>query len=40
MRNALVDRDIILTRLPTVDQRYRAAAKVAAAWLRSLKASD
>jgi hypothetical protein len=40
VRSALVDRETILTRLPTVDQRYRRAAEMAATWLRSLKAGN
>jgi hypothetical protein len=40
VRSALVDRETILTRLPTVDERYRQAAELAASWLRSLKASN
>jgi hypothetical protein len=33
----LVDREIILTRLATVDERHRRAAERADSWLRSLK---
>jgi hypothetical protein len=33
----LIDRDIILTRLATVDERHRGAAERAGSWLRSLK---
>jgi hypothetical protein len=34
-RAALVDRETILSRLPTVDERYRRAAEMAASWLES-----
>ena len=37
MRSALVDRETILTRLTTVDKRYRTAADRAKYWLRSLE---
>jgi hypothetical protein len=40
VRSALVDRETILTRLLTVDERYRQAAELAASWLRSLKTSN
>jgi hypothetical protein len=33
----LIDRDIILTRLATVDERHRRAAERAGSWLRSLE---
>jgi hypothetical protein len=36
VRSALVDRETILTRLATVDERYRSAAEQADSWLRSL----
>jgi hypothetical protein len=36
-RSALIDRDTILTRLTTVDERYRSAAEHAGSWLRSLE---
>jgi hypothetical protein len=39
-RSALVDRETILTRLLTVDERYRQAAELAASWLRSLKTGN
>ena len=39
VRSALVDRPTILSRLTTVDERYRRAAEVAAPWLRSLETS-
>jgi hypothetical protein len=39
MRSALVDREIILTRLTTVDEHYRPAAERASSWLRSLETS-
>jgi hypothetical protein len=37
MHSALVDRETILTRLTTVDERYRPAAGRASSWLRSLE---
>jgi uncharacterized nucleotidyltransferase DUF6036 len=37
VRSALVDRQTILARLATVDERYRRAAERAASWLRSLE---
>ena len=37
LRSALVDRETILTRLTTVDGRYRGAAERAGSWLRSLE---
>ena len=40
VRAALVSRETILTRLPTVDHHYRPAAEVAASWLRSLGADN
>jgi hypothetical protein len=40
VRSALVDRKAILSRLPTVDERYGRAAELAASWLRSLKTSN
>ena len=40
VRSALVDRETVLTRLLTVDERYRQAAVLAASWLRSLKTSN
>ena len=36
VRCALVDREIIFSRLTSVDERYRPAAERAASWLRSL----
>jgi hypothetical protein len=36
-RSRLIDRDIILTRLATVDERHRGAAERAGSWLRSLE---
>jgi hypothetical protein len=36
VRSALVDRETILARLASVDERYRRAAEVASSWLRSL----
>jgi hypothetical protein len=39
VRSALLDRETILTRLTTVDERYRQAAELAASWLRSLETS-
>lgn len=36
VRSALVDREIILARLGSVDERHRPAAEVASSWLRSL----
>jgi hypothetical protein len=36
VRSALVDRETILSRLTTVEERHRPAAEVAAPWLRSL----
>ena len=36
VRSALVDRETILSRLASVDERYRRAAEVATSWLRSL----
>jgi hypothetical protein len=38
--SALVDPETILTRLATVDGRYRQAAKQAGSWLRSLEAGN
>jgi hypothetical protein len=35
MHSALVDPEIILARLPTVEERYRAAAEQARSWLLS-----
>jgi hypothetical protein len=35
-QSALVDRQTILTRLATVDERYRRAAEQASSWIRSL----
>jgi hypothetical protein len=35
-RSALVNRETILARLATVDDRYRGAAELAGSWLRSL----
>jgi hypothetical protein len=40
VRSALVDRRTILSRLLTVDERYRRAAELAASWLRSLKTTN
>jgi hypothetical protein len=40
VRSALVDRETILTRLATVDGRYRQASKQAGSWLRSLEAGN
>lgn len=37
VRSALVSRQTILTRLATVDERYRGAAERAGSWLGSLK---
>ena len=37
VRSGLVDRETILTRLATVDERYRRAAERAGSWLRSLE---
>jgi hypothetical protein len=37
VRSALVDGQTILSRLTTVDERYRRAAELAASWLRSLE---
>jgi hypothetical protein len=37
LRSALVDRETILTRLTTVDGRYRGAAERAGSWLQSLE---
>jgi len=37
VRSALVDRQTILTRLDTVDERYLGAAELAGSWLRSLE---
>jgi hypothetical protein len=37
VRSALVDRETILTRLVTVDERYYGAAEQAGSWLRSLQ---
>jgi hypothetical protein len=39
-RSELVDPETILSRLTTVDERYRRAAEVAASWLRSLKSAN
>jgi hypothetical protein len=39
VRSALVDRETILSRLTTMDERYRPAAELAASWLRSLETS-
>ena len=36
VRSALVNRETILSRLASVDERYRPAAEVATSWLRSL----
>lgn len=36
VRSALIDRETILTRLATVDERYRGAAERAGSWLESL----
>jgi len=36
-RSILVDRETIMARLTTVDERYRAAAERASSWLRSLE---
>ena len=36
VRSALVDRETILSRLASLDERYRRAAEVATSWLRSL----
>jgi hypothetical protein len=40
VRSALVDRQSILTRLATVDERYRRAAEQAESWLRSLETGN
>jgi hypothetical protein len=40
VRSALVDRETILSRLASVDERYRPAAEVATSWPRSLKPSN
>ncbi len=40
VRSALVDRESILSRLRTVDERYRQAAELTASWLRSLQTSN
>ena len=40
VRSTLVDREIILARLLTVNERYRQAAELAASWIRSLKTSN
>ena len=37
---AFVDRETILARLLTLDERYRQAAELAVSWLRSLKTSN
>jgi hypothetical protein len=39
-RSALVDRETILSRLASVDERYQRAAEVAASWLRSLETAS
>ena len=40
VRSALVDRQAILIRLATVDERYRAAAEQAGSWLQSLETGN
>lgn len=40
LRSALVDGETILTRLTTVDERYRPAAEEASSWLRSLETGN
>jgi len=40
VRSRLVDRETILARLRTVDERYRSAAKHASCWLRSLETDE
>jgi hypothetical protein len=37
LRSALVDRETVLTRLATTDERYRGAAERAGSWLESLE---
>jgi hypothetical protein len=38
-RSKLINRETILARLPTVDERYRRAAERADSWLRSLEST-
>jgi hypothetical protein len=40
VRSVLVDRQTILIRLATVDERYRGAAEQAGSWLQSLEAGS
>ena len=40
VRSALVDRETVLTRLATVDERYSGAAERAGSWLRSLETGN
>jgi hypothetical protein len=40
VRSALVDRETILARLATVDERYRRAAEQAGSWLQSLETGN
>jgi hypothetical protein len=40
LRSALVDGETILTRLTTVEERFRPAAEQASSWLRLLETGN